>query len=121
SGHDVTAAPGGGQVEMQLPALPRLVHLLELRELVLAGAHLGGLLLGAVDEEAPLRLVVVAGPFAGCPHPLFRPGALRAHPPGQPALLVDIVPVRLLLLAAGQGPSLDVLAPPACVLLGPMA
>ena len=59
--HDVAGALGRGERELQLPALPRLLHLLEPLDGAVGRPHLRGLLLGALGTAVGDELVVVGG------------------------------------------------------------
>src|SRR5262249_3258110 len=73
----------------EFPALPWLLDPVEALERPLGRAHLGRLLLRALDPRPARGAVVVLGPPLLGPDPLLGPGALRPHP------VEEAVPLRL--------------------------
>src|SRR2546423_15704073 len=96
-----------------MPANPRLVDGVEAGQGVLGDLHLAGLLLGAVDEEVPLRLVVVLGPLLGGADTRLRPRTLGAEALGQAIALGRVAVVGGVLLLAGPLAGGGTVAPPA--------
>src|SRR5581483_10637073 len=93
------------------PALPRLVDRVEPFECLLGDPYLRRLLLGAVDEEVALRLVVVLGLALRGPHALHRPLALLASTRLERAPPREVLGVRLLGVTARRGTLVEVGGP----------
>ena len=114
---DVAGALAAAEAQLQLPAPPRLVDLVEALDRLLGGADLGGLLLRALRARAADVLVrLVAG--LGVAHAGLGPLALAARPVGQPVALGREGLVALLGVALGRRAQLEVAGPAAAVLRG---
>jgi len=109
---DVAAAAGIGDLEAQVPALPRLVDRLEPGQRLLGAPRLAGQLLGHGRVVVADELVALARGL----HPLDalrRPLSLGAGPLGQGVAAVDVGLVVLLGVLADPPPLVEVGQPPA--------
>src|SRR5207244_8034804 len=96
AGDDIAGARRGGDGELEVPALPWLLHRLESLECLLGDPDLRRLLLGPVEAEVALRLVVVLRVLLLLPRALHRPLPLRTGTVFEPALPVPALRDRLL-------------------------
>src|SRR6185436_13247347 len=104
---DVAGALAAAEAQLQLPAPPRLVDLVEALERLLGGADLGGLLLRALRARPAHVLVrLVAG--LGVAHAGLGPLALAARPVREPVALGRERLVTLLGMALGGRAQLQV-------------
>src|SRR5581483_7566033 len=110
--HDGAAARGLGELQPQLPSLPRLLDDLEPLHGAFAGARLRRELLRGLGAETADVLVGLVAVALGAPHPLARPLALGAGPLLEAAALRAVGLVVLARVAARDLAQLDVRVPP---------
>ncbi len=113
--HDVSAARRGRDREAQLPLLERLVDHLQSVERLLSDAHLGCLLLGPVEEEVALRLVVVLRVLRQLLGAHRRPPPLGLRPSLEVGALVAVLLERLSGVAARDLARVEVSEPASVV------
>ena len=112
-GHHVAAARRGGEVEPQLPALPRLLDDVQPLERLVEPGRLAGQLLAHGDVVGLDVLVVVPRVLHRLVDALGRPLPGAPGPLGEVLHLLAVAAVRLLGVAPGRGPLVEVGLPAA--------